>query len=93
MSAGAQVSYTLTGAAAVKFTVSRLRRGRQVTLHGAFTQSGRSGRNSFRFTGRLAGLKLKPGGYRLIATPSAGGLAGSPAAAGFQIVAPKKPAG
>ncbi|MEA2429336.1 MAG: hypothetical protein QOF37_2964, partial [Thermoleophilaceae bacterium] len=38
---------------------------RTVTLPGSFTLAGKAGANSFRFTGRLNGRKLKPGGYRL----------------------------
>jgi hypothetical protein len=60
---------------------------RLVTLRGSFTRSGQLGRNSFRFTGRLARRKLAPGRYKLIATPSAGGQAGNPTRASFRIVA------
>lgn len=40
-----------------------------VTLPGSFTLTGKADANRFRFTGRLAGRKLKPGRYRLVATP------------------------
>jgi hypothetical protein len=34
-------------------------------VSGSFTRAGAAGANSFRFTGRLRGRKLAPGGYRL----------------------------
>jgi hypothetical protein len=40
----------------------------------------------FRFTGRLAGRKLKPGAYRLKATPKANGMSGKSASAGFRVI-------
>jgi hypothetical protein len=83
---GTKVSYTLNSAASVRFTVVRSRRGRKTTLRGSFTLAGNSGANSFRFTGRLAGHKLKPGSYRLVATPSAAGKPGRAASAAFQII-------
>ena len=51
---------------------------RTVTLHGSFTVNGKTGTNSFRFTGRLAGRTLAPGSYTLIATPTEQGLVGNP---------------
>jgi hypothetical protein len=57
-----------------------------VTLKGSFTRTGVAGKNSFHFTGRLAGRKLKPGRYRLVATPTAAGQKGKPTASGFRIV-------
>jgi uncharacterized repeat protein (TIGR01451 family) len=59
---------------------------RYVTLPGSFTHAGHSGRNSFRFTGRLNGHKLPPGSYELIATTSAGGHHGRPVQTAFKIV-------
>jgi hypothetical protein len=53
---------------------------------GGFTLTAVVGANSFRFTGRLAGRKLTPGKYQLIATPSANGLVGRPTSASFQIL-------
>ncbi len=49
-------------------------------------RTGIAGKNSFRFTGRLNGRKLKPGRYRLLATPTAGGLKGKASSTGFRIV-------
>jgi hypothetical protein len=57
-----------------------------VALSGSFTRAGQAGANSFRFTGRLAGHKLKPRSYQLIATPSAAGKAGQSATAAFRII-------
>jgi hypothetical protein len=59
---------------------------RTVTLKGGFTVNGAAGSNSFSFTGRLRGRRLKPGRYRLVATPSAGGVKGSPISTAFRIV-------
>jgi hypothetical protein len=57
-----------------------------VTLRGSFTQNGRAGANSFRFTGRLRRKALKPGKYTLVATPSANGRKGRSARASFRII-------
>jgi hypothetical protein len=59
---------------------------RLVTLRGSFTRTGRAGTNRFRFTGRVAGRKLKPGRYWLIATPIVGGRIGRAASAAFRII-------
>jgi len=40
------------------------------TLHHFFDHFGAAGRNSFHFNGRLGGVKLKPGLYRLVAVPT-----------------------
>ena len=69
---------------------SRNRRARRctrtTTLKGSFTQTAKAGVNSFRFTGRLGGRRLKPGRYLLVATPIANGRTGKPVSAGFRIV-------
>lgn len=59
---------------------------RTTTLRGSFTQIAKAGVNSFRFTGRLGGRRLKPGRYLLVATPSANRRTGKPVSAGFRIV-------
>jgi hypothetical protein len=64
----------------------RTRCTRVVTLKGSFSRNGVAGKNSFHFTGRLRGKKLKPGRYRLVATPTAGGKKGKPTSSGFRIV-------
>jgi hypothetical protein len=40
---------------------------RHVPLSGSIVRSARSGDNSLRFNGRIAGQKLAPGGYRIVA--------------------------
>ncbi len=52
---------------------------------GSFGVSGNAGANSFHFSGRLNGKQLAPGGYTLLATPSAGGKTGTSASVGFTI--------
>jgi hypothetical protein len=59
---------------------------RVVTLKGGFLRAGIAGTNRFHFTGRLNGRKLKPGRYRLVATPTAAGHEGKPASSAFRIV-------
>jgi hypothetical protein len=59
---------------------------RTVALKGSFSRTGVAGANSFHFSGRLRGRKLKPGRYRLVATPSAGGVKGKPTSSAFRIV-------
>jgi hypothetical protein len=59
---------------------------RYVKLKGSFTQAGKAGKNRFKFSGRLRSRKLKPGRYKLIATPSAGGQKGKARSKAFRIV-------
>ena len=60
---------------------------RYVTLPGSFNHNGPSGQNSFRFTGRLRARKLRPGGYRLVATPlGATGSRGRAVRTSFRII-------
>jgi hypothetical protein len=63
---GTQVKYKLSEAATAHFRVQRLESGRYATLRGGFSHAGRVGANSFKFTGRLGGRKLRPGQYRLV---------------------------
>ena len=58
---------------------------RYVSL-GSFTHSGRAGRNSFHFSGRLRGRQLAPGRYRLNATPRANRQNGATASTTFVIL-------
>jgi hypothetical protein len=77
------------GGRCVKPTRANRRAGkctRLVALPGSFTRAGRPGINSFRFTGRLAGKKLPPGTYQLVATPTANGQTGRPVSASFRII-------
>ena len=86
---GARVSYRLSIAARVRFKVERLMpRGRRLAVRGGFRHSGRVGSNAFRFTGRVGGRALRPGRYRLIATPLAiDGRRGKSRVAGFRVLA------
>lgn len=59
---------------------------RMVTLGGGFLRMARTTTNSFHFSGRLGGRRLKPGAYVLVATPTAGARSGRPARARFRIV-------
>lgn len=71
--------------------VSKRRKGKRCTtlkkLKGSFTHQGKPGANSFRFSGRLAGKRLRPGGYRLVGTPTdSAGNKGKSARRSFGIV-------
>jgi hypothetical protein len=75
------VSYALTAAATVKFTVERRtvrkRKSKKPKvvfkrLKGGFSVDGGAGANRFTFTGKVAGRALKRGRYRLVGT--AGGV-------------------
>ena len=55
-------------------------------MRGSFTRAGRAGPNRFRFMGRIGGSKLKPGDYRLVATPTANGVRGRATSPPFHIV-------
>jgi uncharacterized delta-60 repeat protein len=69
-------------------TASRARRRcqRQVAVRGSFRRVAHVGSNRFRLTGRLAGRRLRPSAYRLLATPSADGRRGKVVSASFRIV-------
>jgi uncharacterized delta-60 repeat protein len=58
---------------------------RTIKLAAGFTRSGAPGTNRFRFTGRLSARRLRPGRYRLVATPRADGLRGDAAHASFRV--------
>jgi len=60
---------------------------RYVTLRGSFTQQGKTGQNTFAFSGRLRARKLGPGRYRLraVATDPAGNES-RPKSSRFRIV-------
>lgn len=59
---------------------------RQILVAGSFTRDGAQGANSFHFNGRIAGHRLRSGGYLLTAIPSAAGMTGAPVHASFRIV-------
>jgi hypothetical protein len=83
---GTRVTFVLSRAGGVRFTVQRLQQGRiingrcrrvsrrtgnpECTLFaqkGSFRRIGKTGANSFRFTGRIRDRRLPPGSYRLSA--------------------------
>jgi DNA-binding beta-propeller fold protein YncE len=53
---------------------------------GSFSHSDKAGRNTFHFTGRVSGRKLKPGVYRLQAVPRFAGRNGAIRSTGFRVV-------
>lgn len=59
---------------------------RYVRVRGSFSHVDTVGKNSFRFTGRIRRRALKPGRYRLRATPLVGGKAGRTVAIRFRII-------
>ncbi|MDX6701594.1 MAG: hypothetical protein QOF26_1820 [Baekduia sp.] len=59
---------------------------RTVTLPGAFTTIGTTGRHKLQFSGRLNGHKLAPGRYTLVATPTANNTSGRAITAAFRII-------
>jgi hypothetical protein len=86
---GTKVSFNLSEASAVKFTVQRKTKGRKVhgkcktkthanrkkksctlykSVRGSFTVSGKAGKNTFTFRGRIGGKALRRGSYRLSGT-------------------------
>ena len=59
---------------------------RYVRVPGGFAHPGSAGANTFAFSGRIAGKRLKPGRYRLVGVASdAAGNASKPARAAFRI--------
>jgi hypothetical protein len=69
-----------------KKNAKRKRCTRLVTLKGSFARAGLAGTNTFHFTGRLNGKSLRPGKYKLVATPTANGQIGRAATAAFRII-------
>lgn len=88
---GTNITYRLSEAARVTFTVERETSGRKsgkrcgaktkknakkrkctrwVKVRGSFTHSGKPGKNTFTFRGRVGGKTLKPGSYRLTSQAS-----------------------
>ena len=58
---------------------------RPVTLRGTSVIKGAAGVDAFTFTGRIDGRTLVPGSYRLLATPTADGIAGQQRQTTFEI--------
>ena len=65
--AGTRVAYKLSRPAITTFRVARVAPGARepALLRGRFRHRGDTGRNRFRFTGRLRGRRLAPGRYQL----------------------------
>ena len=61
---------------------------RPLGVPGTFSRAGAAGENSFRFNGRVQGRSLKPGKYKLRATPTAEGRTGPTVAAFFTVKRP-----
>lgn len=105
---GTKVSFSLSEAASVKFTVQRKASGRKVgrkckapthsnrkkhkctrwkSVRGSFTVSGKKGKNTFTFRGRIGGKALSRGSYRLSAKATDPAKNASlPKRKGFRIV-------
>ncbi|HET6998752.1 MAG TPA: hypothetical protein VFI03_09190 [Solirubrobacterales bacterium] len=61
---------------------------RPLGVPGTFSRAGAAGENSFRFNGRVQGRRLKPGKYKLRATPIAESRTGLTVAAFFRVKRP-----
>jgi uncharacterized delta-60 repeat protein len=90
---GTRISYTDSLAAVTTFKVFRRKRvrcGRKRCTRfksvGGFKHADVAGRDSFHFTGRVRGRKLRPGSYRLRAVPSVAGVRGAAVTTAFRIV-------
>lgn len=59
---------------------------RYIPVRGSFSRMARAGASSFYFTGRVGARTLRRGSYRLLATPTAGGLAGRSVSTTFRII-------
>jgi hypothetical protein len=64
---------------------------RMLAVAGALTTSGSQGTDTSVFNGQVSGETLRPGCYRLTATPNAKGQAGAPQTTAFRIAAPPWP--
>src|SRR4051812_42979718 len=72
-SRGSRVAYTLSEPGSARFNVERAVRERNcrrrctryIRMRGSFIRPSQGGRNSFRFSGRLRGRRLRTGSYRL----------------------------
>ena len=86
---GTTVRYRMSEAARVTFKVVRCVGGgcRQRRTIGTVAHTGRAGLNRVGFTGRVAGRRLRPGPYRLVARASdAGGNRSVAESLGFRVV-------
>ena len=58
---------------------------RSVVLRGTTVIAGRAGTDAFTFTGKIGGRALIPGSYRLLVTPSVGGIPGQRQQTTFEL--------
>jgi hypothetical protein len=79
-----KISYTESEAASVTFYIYAIRHGRLLPV-GTFTRSAHAGRNSFAFSSKVNGKKLKHGRYELVADPVAFGLPGAAVNVKFRV--------
>jgi CSLREA domain-containing protein len=63
-----------------------VKRCTRFVTRGSFTHADRAGANRINFTGRIGGHALKPGRYRLLLTPRAGGKLGKSATVVFRVL-------
>jgi hypothetical protein len=76
----------MTGTTKILLRLACTLAGLIATMRGSFTHRARLGTNSFKFTGRLAGKKLRPGEYRLVArAKDAAGNLSAPVHTRFRI--------
>jgi hypothetical protein len=104
---GSTVSFTLSEAATVNFTVEQKLKGRKKgskcvakrktgrkcsfykAVKGSFSRASTAGANTLKFSGFVNGKSLKPGSYRLVATPTdAAGNTGAAFLGAFTILKP-----
>jgi FtsP/CotA-like multicopper oxidase with cupredoxin domain len=87
---GANISFDLSKASTVSFTVHKLKKKPKVS-NKAFDRSLTAGTQKVPFTGTFKGKKLKPGKYSLTAVATdAGGLQSAAAKTKFKVVKKKK---
>ena len=82
---GAAITYRDTLASVTTFVVERIKGRRHVKV-GTLRHRDHPGSNRFHFGAHLRGHALKPGSYRLKATPRAGGLSGRTVSVRFRVI-------
>jgi hypothetical protein len=82
---GTTVRYKAGAPQKTTFTVERCTGAKRCKRLGSFSRNDSLGANSFHFTGRLHSKALKPGQYKLLATPSVGRVKGKTVSATFTI--------
>lgn len=80
-----RISYRLTTAARVSFTVEQIRNHRFVPYRGTIARSSPAGASRFTFNGRIGSRRLGPSSYRLTATTQANGRTGKSQTIRFEI--------